>query len=100
MTQEIRQLLLDLLSEYRELDFPANPELLKLHIDNATERITTTIEAEVAAKTDPTMELPDLPYFQIVCTGKPSEYWKSPIYDTKSLPLKLQAAQQQKGGEV
>jgi len=66
-------------------------------IDAIMQAITATIEAEVAvAKTGWIMELPDLPYFQIVCTGKPNEYWKSHIYDTKNLPLlKLQAAQQQ-----
>lgn len=40
-TQHARQVLLDLLAEYREMDTPANPDLLKLHIDTATDRLDT-----------------------------------------------------------
>lgn len=35
----IRQVLLDLLSQYQELEKPANPDLLKLHIENAEAKL-------------------------------------------------------------
>ena len=39
-TQQVRQVLLNLLETYRELNMPANPDLLKLHIDVATDSFT------------------------------------------------------------
>jgi hypothetical protein len=41
VTQEARQVLLNLLDTYRELETPANPEILRLHIDAATDRLET-----------------------------------------------------------
>jgi hypothetical protein len=41
ITQSSRQVILDLLSEYRELEKPVNPDLLKIFIDNATDRLET-----------------------------------------------------------
>lgn len=38
-TQQARQVLLDLLGEYRKMNTPANPDLLKLHIDAATDKL-------------------------------------------------------------
>jgi hypothetical protein len=35
MTKSLRQILLDLLSEYQALEKPANPDLLKIFIDNS-----------------------------------------------------------------
>lgn len=46
-TQVIRQLLLDLLTEYQELEKPANPELLKLHIEAYEDRIEALIQEQV-----------------------------------------------------
>ena len=38
-----------------------------------------------------TMELPDLPYFQIKAFDDKSAEWTSPIYGTKNLPAQLKA---------
>jgi len=45
---QIRQMLLDLLSQYQELERPANPELLKLHIEASEDKILATILATVS----------------------------------------------------
>lgn len=42
----VRQVLLDLLTEYKELDFPANPELLKLHVDAAVDKLVALMESQ------------------------------------------------------
>jgi hypothetical protein len=35
------------------------------------------------------IQLPDLPYFQIICTDDRDSFWRSPICDTKNLPVQL-----------
>lgn len=49
-TGDVRQILLDLLTEYQALERPTNPELLKLHIeayeDKILDLITTTLHKE------------------------------------------------------
>lgn len=49
-TQVIRQLLLDLLTEYQELEKPANPELLKLHIEAYEDRFEALIQEQIIAE--------------------------------------------------
>lgn len=51
---------------------------------------------EQAVNTGQSIELPALPYFQIICTGDKDEEWRSHIYDTKNLPATLKASN---GGE-
>lgn len=48
----VRQVLLVLLTEYKEMDFPANPELLKLHIDAAVDKLVTEVEQEGSSTDD------------------------------------------------
>jgi len=47
-----RQVILDILVQYRNLDFPSNPELLRLHIDNATDRLDAIYQGNDLAKSD------------------------------------------------
>lgn len=50
--QEIRQLLLDLSTEYQQLEKPANPELLKLHIEAYEDKFTQLIASKEAVARD------------------------------------------------
>lgn len=43
--QAVRRILLDLLSEYQNLAKPANPELLKLHIEAYEDKVLALINA-------------------------------------------------------
>lgn len=48
--QELRQILLDLLTEYQTLAKPANPELLKLHIEAYEGKILTLVSQSYISK--------------------------------------------------
>lgn len=51
-TDEVRQVLLDLLGGYQAVFFAYYPDLLKLHIDAAVDRLDAIYEVTTAASTD------------------------------------------------
>jgi hypothetical protein len=52
-TDEVRQVLLDLLGGYQAVFFAYYPDLLKLHIDAAVDRLDAIYEVTTAAKNSP-----------------------------------------------
>lgn len=73
----LRRLILNLLTNYRELETPANPEILKLHIDSATDAIKQLIAtAERAARIDELNKLREAAVSQTVETFTYRHYLK------------------------
>lgn len=66
-------------------------KLKKLYIEFATDvKEYQVTELRKAEKQEGwTIELPDLPYFQVRAFDTEGVNWESHIYDTKNLPVKL-----------
>lgn len=108
--QILRQQLLDICHKFEDREFMAAHG--KCDLDLAAPRcakrvraIEALIEADrnkaaESARIGWTLELPDLPYFQIKAFDKSrfNKEWVSPIYDTKNLPATLQS-EQRSGGQ-